>query len=313
MPLTPETAKLLQAAAEAGVQPYEKMSVADARAQMRRVALARGPGAEVERVEDRTVPGPGGELPVRTYYPDGEAPFPVIVYFHGSGFVVADLDTHDAICRELTNASGCATVSVDYRLAPEYPFPAAPDDAFAATTWVANNGASIDVDPARIIVAGDSAGGNLAAVVALMARDQGGPAIQGQILIYPVTDFNLDTESYRANAAGYGLGRETMRWFWGHYLASESDGADVYASPLRAPDLSGLPTTHVLTAEYDPLRDEGEAYAQRLRDAGVATTAIRYDGVIHGFAGMIGQVPEARQAIEGCGAAIRSILADAIE
>ena len=309
MPLTPEIEALLKAGAEAGIRPAEELSVADAREQIRAVCLSRDPGPKVDDVENRTIPGPSGEIPVRIYYPDGQAPFPVLVYFHGSGFVIADLDTHDNICRELTNLSGCAVVSVDYRLAPENPYPAAPEDAYAATQWVSENGNELNVDGTRLITVGDSAGGNLATVVALMALDRGGPNIIGQILIYPITDYNFDRPSYRENASGYGLGLATMHWYWGHYLTSESDGADIYVSPIRTPDLSGLPPAHVVTAEYDPLRDEGEAYAEALRAANVSTTSMRYDGVIHGFAGMLGQVPEAREAITGCAKAIKSMLA----
>ena len=259
-------------------------------------------------VEDRTIPGPDGDLPIRVYHPEGTPPFPGLVFFHGSGFVLANLDTHDAICRDLTNDSGCALVSIDYRLAPEHPYPAAPRDCFAATQWVARHGAEIGLDGARLAVGGDSAGGNLAAVVALMAREAGGPPLAAQLLIYPVTDYNFDTPSYEENAEGYGLGAATMRWFWGHYLRDEAQGAEPQASPLRAESLAGLPPAHVVTAEYDPLRDEGEAYAARLTAAGVPTTLTRYDGLIHGFFGQMNQVPLAREAIRSSGAALRDVL-----
>ncbi len=308
MPLTPETEAMLKEAAASGMRPYQDLSVEEARAQIRKVFAQRGPGEPVAHVENRTIPGPAGEIPVRVYRPDGSPPFPTLVYFHGSGFVIADLDTHDPICRSLTNSSGCALVSVDYRLAPEHPYPAAPEDCYAATQWVAEHGSEIGADGSRIAVGGDSAGGNLAAVVALMARERGGPPIEAQILIYPVTDHNFTTPSYRDNAEGYGLGAGTMRWFWGHYLANEADGAEPYASPLRASDLSGLPPAHVVTAEYDPLRDEGEAYAERLKQAGVRTTSVRYNGVVHGFFGAMNQIPDAREAIATTAAALQKAL-----
>ena len=308
MPLNPETAALLKAGADAGLRPYETLTVEEARAQIRRASAQRGPGKPVAYVEDRTIPGPETDLPIRVYHPAGSPPFPALVFFHGSGFVIADLDTHDAICRDLTNESGCALVSVDYRLAPEHPYPAAPQDAFAATRWVAQHGTEIGVDGSRLAVGGDSAGGNLATVVALMAREASGPALAGQILIYPVTNYSFDTPSYRENAEGYGLGAETMRWFWGHYLRDEAHGAEPYASPLRSENLAGLPPAHVVTAECDPLRDEGEAYAERLKDAGVPTTVRRYDGLIHGFFNHVHQVPAARVAVSSTSTALRTML-----
>ncbi|MFP8878133.1 MAG: alpha/beta hydrolase, partial [Myxococcota bacterium] len=223
----------------------------------------------VAAIDDRTIPGPDGEIPVRIYTPEGTGPFAVLVFFHGGGWVICGLDSHDGICRTLANKVGCVVVSVDYRLAPEHPFPAAPEDCFAATTWVAANAASIGADPDRIAIGGDSAGGNLAAAVALMAREHGGPALCHQMLVYPVTNHSFDTPSYTDNAEGYLLSRNAMRWFWGHYLSSDADGDNPLASVLRVEDLSGLPPAHVVTAEFDPLRDEGEAYASRLRDAGV--------------------------------------------
>lgn len=258
--------------------------------------MPRAAGQPVAKVEDRSVPGPAGEIPVRIYAPAAAGPLPLLVYFHGGGFVVCDLDSHDGLCRSLTHATGCITVSVDYRLAPEAKFPAAPEDCFAATRWVAEHARELGGDAARLAVAGDSAGGNLAAVVALMARERGGPALVHQLLIYPVTDHGFDTASYKANAEGYFLTRDMMRWFWGHYLAKPEDGSHPHASPLRAPDLSGLPPATVVTAEYDPLRDEGEAYARRLEKAGVPVELRRYPGMIHGFFGMADAIDRAREA-----------------
>jgi acetyl esterase len=243
----------------------------------------RPEGQPVAHVEDRKIPGPAGEIPVRIYNPEGPDPKPVLVWYHGGGWVIGDLEGADFGCRMMANAAGCVVVSIDYRLAPEHKFPAAADDCFAATKWVAENAASFGGDPARLAVGGDSAGGNLAAVVSQMAKAGGGPAISFQLLVYPVTDFGYHTQSYRDNAKGYLLTMESMEWFWNHYLNTTADGENPKASPLRAPDLSGLPRALVITAEFDPLRDEGEAYAGRLMEAGVPTSAVRFNGMIHGF------------------------------
>jgi acetyl esterase len=271
--------------------------------------LSPGDPEPVERVAERSVPGPGGAIRVRVYTPKGRGPHPVLVYFHGGGFVLCSLDTHDGTCRSLANASGALVVSVDYRLAPEHRFPAAPEDCYAATRWVAEHAAQIGGDPSRVAVAGDSAGGNLAAVVALMARDRGGPALRFQLLIYPVTDCDFGTASYRENAEGYFLTTGMMRWFWSQYLAEPAAGAEAYASPLRAGNLRGLPPALCITAQYDPLRDEGEAYARRLREAGVAAALSRYDGMFHGFFGMSAQLDAAKRAVAEAGDALRKALA----
>ena len=238
-------------------------------------------------VEDRVVAGPGGDLPVRIYMPNGASvggPDPGIVFFHGGGWVIMSIESHDRMARRLADDAGAVVVSVDYRLAPEHKFPAAADDCYAATQWVAANAASLGIDPARLAVAGDSAGGNLAAVVALMARDRSGPAIAFQLLVYPVTGTPWDgRRSYVDNGDGYVLTRLWMEWFTNHYARTDADRTDPYLAPLAAADLSGLPPAHVITAEFDPLRDEGEAYAARLTAAGVPTTSTRYAGQIHGF------------------------------
>ncbi|HIG00948.1 MAG TPA: alpha/beta hydrolase, partial [Myxococcales bacterium] len=222
------------------------------------------------------------------------------------GFVIGDLDTHDGTCRELAVGAECLVVSVDYRLAPEHPFPAAPEDCYAATAWLAEHCAELGGDPARLAVGGDSAGGNLAAAVALMARERGGPPLAHQLLIYPVTDYGFDTASYRENAEGYMLTRPLMEWFWNHYLADPAQGDNELASPLRAASLAQLPPATVITAEFDPLRDEGEAYAQRLSEAGVKTEMTRYDGVFHGFFGMGAAIDKAKQAVDEACTALRS-------
>jgi acetyl esterase len=269
------------------------------------------PGEAVARVEDRSLPGPAGPIPVRVYRPlgTGPEPLPGLVYFHGGGFVLCGLDSHDFACRGLANAAGCAVVSVDYRLAPEHPFPAAPEDCHAAARFVAENPSEFGVDPRRLAIGGDSAGGNLTAVVALMARDRGGPQLRFQLLIYPVTDCSFETRSYRENAEGFFLTRRQMRWFWEHYLADPAQAADPYASPLRAEKLEGLPPALVITAEYDPLRDEGEAYAARLREAGVPVAQSRYEGMIHGFFSMGNAVDRGRDAVAEAAAALRAALA----
>jgi acetyl esterase len=267
-----------------------------------------GPVEPVARVESRTLPGPAGEIPVRIYAPSEARRLPALVYFHGGGFVIGSLDTHDGTCRSLANAIGCTLVSVDYRLAPEHKFPAGPEDCYAATRWVVEKGAEIGVDGSRVAVGGDSAGGNLAAVVALMARDRRGPALRHQLLIYPVANHDFATASYEENKQGYLLSREMMRWFWNHYLVESQDGANPYASPLRAPSLAGLPPAHVITAEYDPLRDEGEALAARLQREGVPTTHVRYAGMIHGFFSMTAMLDVAKRAVAEAATAVRAKL-----
>ena len=261
------------------------------------ISMLAGVPEEVAKVEETLIPGPAGEIPVRIYTPEGQGPFPALVYYHGGGWVIGNLDVVDVPCRQLANRTGCIVISVDYRLAPEHPFPAPAEDAYAAVEWVAENGDSICVDSSRIAVAGDSAGGNLAAVVCLMAKDKEGPKISYQILFYPVTEHSYDTISYHENAEGYFLTKDSMVWFWNHYLQEES-GEHPYASPLRAKDVSGLPPALVVTAEYDPLRDEGEAYAKKLFDAGVGVTLKRYEGLIHGFVWMSGVLPQGLEAIE---------------
>jgi acetyl esterase len=269
----------------------------------------RPEGEEVGAVEDRLIPGPHGEIPVRVYTPlnAGSEALPGIVWFHGGGWVIGNLDSADFACRMVTNASGCKLISVDYRLAPENKFPVPVHDCVAATEWVASNASSIGVDGRQIAVGGDSAGGNLAAVVAQVANAGGKPAIGFQALVYPVTDYGVDTQSYRDNAEGYLLTRDSMEWFYGHYVNTPRDGEDPRCSPLRCADLSGLPPALVITAEYDPLRDEGEAYAKRLKEAGVQVTLKRYDGQIHGFFANPA-IDDGREAAAMVGNAVRDAL-----
>jgi acetyl esterase len=266
------------------------------------------PAEPVAAVQERRVPGPDGELAVRVYTPDSEGPHPGIVFFHGGGWVIGNLDTHDGTARKLANAAGCSVVSVDYRLAPESPFPAAAEDCYAATAWVAENRADLGVGPGPLAVAGDSAGGNLASVVALMARDRSGPELGFQLLLYPVIDCDFDRPSYRDNAEGYMLTRDVMQWFWDQYVPDPAERRNTYVNPLAAASLADLPPALVLTAEYDPLRDEGEAYAERLKSEGVDVTCTRYDGVIHGFFSFADFLDKGKAAVKQAGDAVRGAI-----
>jgi acetyl esterase len=252
---------------------------------------------EMAKVEDRKVTAhDGAEIPVRVYWPtDAPGPHPVVVFFHGGGWVIGSIESHDATVKSLAKASGMVFVSVDYRLAPEYKFPTPPEDCFAATKWVVDNAAELGVDASRLAVAGDSAGGNLAAAVALMARERGGPAIKFQLLIYPCTDFDVTRRSMVDNGDGYFLTSAAMEWFYGHYLDSDDDRSHHFAAPIRG-DLSALPPALVITAEYDPLRDEGNDYGHRLQRAGVPTTVTCYAGMIHGFFSMTSMLDKAKDA-----------------
>ncbi|HJQ82961.1 MAG TPA: alpha/beta hydrolase [Candidatus Binatia bacterium] len=309
MPLDPECQMLLDQM-QGTIRPFDEMSVEEARASIAALTGAFGEPEAVAEVENRTVPGPRGEIPVRVYTPEGKAPFPVLVYLHGGGWVIGSLDTHDGVCRTLANAARCVVVSVDYRLAPEHPQPASAEDSYAAVRWVAEHAASIGADPNRVAVGGDSAGGNLSAVVSQMARDRGGPRLVFQLLVYPVTDTPSPTyASYTENGEGYFLTTKTMHWFWNHYCGTSTSIDDPYLCPIRAKDLTGLPPALVVTAEYDPLRDEGEAYAAKLREAGVPTELKRYPGMIHGFFGMGALLGVARQATADAAAALRSAFA----
>jgi acetyl esterase len=262
----------------------------------------------VYRIEDRRISGPGGEIPVRIYTPAGEGPHPVLVYYHGGGFVAGSLDTHDSICRMLANDAAAIVVSVEYRLAPEHRFPSAVEDAYAALEWVAQAAGELHADPARIAVGGDSAGGNLSAVLTLLSRERGGPALVHQLLIYPAVSLDLRTlfPSMTDNAEGYLLTLDAIRWFYSQYLPDAEAAEHLYASPLREPDLTGLPPATVITAHYDPLRDEGEAYAKRLQEAGVAVTYKCYEGMIHQFFNLAYDLEEAREAVREAAEALKA-------
>lgn len=281
MPLDPEALASLEKQAAMGAPAQHEVSPEEARKMQQ--AQPRIAGPEVAAVSDHAAPGPHGEVPVRVYVPAASeaAPFPVCMWFHGGGWVVGSIETNDATCRAMANAAGAIFVSVDYRLAPEHKFPIPFDDCYAATEWAAANAAAFGGDPSRLAVAGASAGGNLAAAVALKARDENGPRLAHQSLIYPVVDNDFERPSYVENAEGYGLSYATMCYFWECYLSNEADASNPYVAPMAADDLSRLPSAFVLTCEYDPLRDEGEAYAERLREAGVPTKLSRYDGMIH--------------------------------
>jgi len=296
MPLAPAARTMIDQLEAGGGPALWEMSVDEARA-MSAVMSAMDDPPEVAAVEDRVIPGPAGDLPVRIYTPDAPAPRPVMAFFHGGGFVICSVETHDGLARRLANATGAVVVSVEYRLAPDARCPAAAEDCYAATQWAHDHAATLGADSGRLIVAGDSAGGNLAAVVTLMARERGAPPIAHQVLVYPVIDAACDAPSYTENAEGYFLSAAGMHWFWDQYLGLDGDGTHHHASPIRASDFSGLPPAVVITAEFDPLRDEGEAYAEALRAAGVPVTMQRYDGMIHGFVSMPMMFPEAGDAI----------------
>ena len=309
MPLDPQAKAVLDQFASMGGQQLHEMSVAQARELILGMVALAGEPESIARIENRTVPGPAGQIPVRIYTPVGTAPFPVLVYFHGGGWVIGNLDTHDGICRSLANRVGCLVVSVDYRLAPEHTFPAAPEDCYAATRWLAEHAGSLGGDKGRIAVGGDSAGGNLAAVVALMARDRGGPKLAFQLLVYPATDTDFETRSYRENSEGYFLTRADMVWFWNHYAPRDEDRRNPYAAPLRAASLRGLPPALVITAEFDPLCDDGNAYAARLREDGVPVRLSQQDGLIHGFFQMGAVIDRGRASVDEASRAVKDAFA----
>lgn len=298
----PQAQQLLDGKAASGAPPTWESTPEEVRAG---VALNReliGPGPQLASVRDIVIPGQAGGIPARVYSPAPDAPG-VVVYYHGGGWVIGSIDDWDASCRALAVASGCDLVSVDYRLAPEHVFPAAVDDAYDALVWVASSLA----DGRPVVVAGDSAGGNLAAVAALRARDSGGPALAMQLLVYPVTDHDLDRKSYHQyDGTEFILNRRDMAWFWDLYAPDPAARANPYASPLRATDLAGLPPAYVITAEHDPLRDEGFAYADRLRAARVPVEHRHYGSEIHAFFTFVNVLDDADKAVTEAGAAIRA-------
>jgi acetyl esterase len=302
MEMHPQAQALLAAMAEEGAPPLYELSVEEARGAPAAVAELIGAGPEIATVRDVSIPVSGGDISARVYEPVPESPA-TIVYYHGGGWVIGSIDDWDAACRTLAAESECRVVSVDYRLAPEHRFPTAADDAYDAFVWVATNlAAGTDV-----VLAGDSAGGNLATVTALRARDEGGPPIALQVLVYPVVDHDFTTPSYEQYAnAGLILNRAEMVWFWDHYLPDVAQRSHPYASPLHAENHAGLPPAYVLIAEHDPLRDEGLAYAAKLEAAGVPVTVKRYDDQIHAFFGLVNIMESANAAIADVAAWIRA-------
>jgi acetyl esterase len=283
MPVDPDIQKLLDMVNALPAVDFEHLPGEEAARKMRVPINVPAIPRRAAKVENRKLPGPGGDIPVRIYWPEGKGPFGVLVSFHGGGWVIGNLDSDEYKSHLLVNESGCAIVSVDYRLAPEHKFPAAAEDCYAVTRWVYDNARSLNVDPARLGVGGSSAGGNLSAVVPLMARDRGGPPLRFQLLTYPVCDDNFDTRTYLDNPTGKIISRAQMRWFWDMYAPAAADRANPYAAPMREKNLRGLPPALVITAEFDPLCSEGEAYAARLKEAGVETELKRYSGMVHGF------------------------------
>ena len=311
--LHPQARALLRLIDEKGLPPTHTLSPVEARYwyRERRAVLQPAP-PEVAATRELTTPGAGGDIPLRLYRPIGsqaQQQLPVLVYFHGGGWVIGDLDTHDTLCRELANGSGCAVVAVDYRMGPENRFPAAVDDCIAATRWVRDNAASLQLDPGRMAVGGDSAGGNLAAVVSIAAREAGDPPIRFQLLIYPGTDMRRTAPSHQVNGQGYLLTSETIGYFHDHYIDDPRHDLDWRASPLLHPDLSRLPPAFVLTAGFDPLRDEGMQYAQALSDAGTRSTLVCFERQIHGFITMGKVLEEANVAVSLCASQLRAALA----
>ena len=306
MPLDSESQAVLQVLADRGVPPLDSLPPERARAVFNETFRTPDEDREaVDRVEDRLIPTPDGDVPIRLYAPASQRPLPALLHYHGGGWVIGDLETHDGFCRSLSRATGCAVVAVAYHTAPEHPFPAAAEDCFAALCWVAANASDLGFDGDRLGVIGDSAGGNLAAAVSLMARDRGGPALTLQVLTYPAVDASMSAPSVKENAEGYFLTESAMRYFWGHYLGDSGDPQHPYASPLAAEDHTGLPSAFVLITQYDPLRDEGEAYAQKLEEAGNYVELHRFDGTFHGFLLMGKVISAAGQALAAQAAFIR--------
>ena len=308
MQLDNDAQSLLAQVAASGIPPYETLSAVAARGfyNAGRPFLAADP-QPVEEVREMSAPGPGGPIPLRYYRPASTAKrLPILLYLHGGGWVLGNLNSVDSVCRALANGSQHIIVSVDYRLAPEHPFPAGVDDAYAALNWVTAQAAALGGDPDRIAVGGDSAGGNFAAVLSLRAREERGPRIAYQLLLYPATDFQMKSASQRSFADGYLLTRANQQWFHRHYLGGFKELTDWRLSPAYAADLAGLPPAFVLTAEFDPLRDEGEDYALKLIRAGVPVSAWRVPGQIHGFITMGRVIPTAQIAIDALSRALKT-------
>lgn len=307
MSLDPQLAALMQQLQSQPLPPWSEITPEGLRAGYK--IAPSGHPEPVAEIREQVISSPGGDLPLRIYCPERVEALPVLVFFHGGGFVIGDLDSHDNMARAFCNALPAVVVAVDYRLAPEHRFPAAVEDAWTATCWVSENAEALGADVSRLIVGGDSAGGNLAAVVAQLARERHGPAIAHQMLLYPVCDTNLERDSYRRNGKGYFLETEMMRWLLRHYL-DDPQTRDTRVCPLHTPDLMRLPPATLMTAEYDPLREEGEEYAERLCQAGVPVHRHCYPGAIHGFMSFLGTVELADRAFAETVAAVRAALSD---
>ena len=306
--LSAESADLLERLHAMGMRPYEELGgVLRARSVVESGRWMQGDKAEVTSVRDLLADGGAGRVPVRVYHPSPGEVLPLVVYLHGGGWVAGSVAAADRPCRSLALAGHCAVASVEYRLAPESPFPDGLLDCRAALGWLADNAAEVGADPARIVLCGDSAGANLAAATAMIVRDRGGPRIVHQVLLYPALARTGDFPSRVEHAGAFPLTAGSMAWFWEHYLVAHADGDDPYASPLLAEHVRGLPPTTVVTAEFDPLRDEGEAYAARLRADGVSVELVRYDGVMHGFFWMAGELAAGRALIAHVGSVVRGL------
>jgi acetyl esterase len=310
MPLDPQAQALLNAMKDSGAQPFETMTPAEARIAVRAFKDLGGKSEDVASINHCFIPGPTADLPVWIYRPvgGGAGPLPGLLYFHGGGWVVATIEVCDSISRSLANRTGCVVVAVNYQKAPEHKFPVPLDDCYAATRWVFDNAFDLGVDTRRIGIIGDSAGGNLAAAVALRARDEKGPQLAYQVLVYPAVQYGWDTPSALTNAEGFFLERASLEYCWKHYVKSSLDGTNPYCSPLAAADHSGLPPALIVCAEFDPLCDDGRNYADKLKAAGVPVTFRLYDGMIHGFLSMAGVLDQSRALLEEIGREVRSAL-----
>jgi len=311
MPLDPQAQAFIEGVGAMGFPPFETLSVEEGRGYIAALGQFMVPVEEVASVIDGAIPGPEADIPIRVFTPEGEGPLPVLLYFHGGGFTTGSIDVVDPLCRALANRSGCVVIAVGYRLAPEHPYPAAVTDAYVATAWIAAHGAEFGVDGGRLVVAGDSAGANLATVACMVARDNlDDVEVALQVLIYPVTDLDhQETPSHKENGEGYLLTKGMIDWFKGHYLTGCEDRADEpYCSPIHMGDLGGLPPAIIVTAEYDPLRDEGEAYGARLEEAGIAVDVRRQEGMIHGFFWMGAAIDRGRELLDELGADLRKAL-----
>ena len=307
MPLDPQVATLLQQLALVGAPKLPTLSPSEARKQAELILPLAGDPIAVGSVRDISIPVDGAAIGARVYAPESEGPHPVVVFFHGGGWVICNLDTHDNIARSICRDADAVVVSVDYRMGPEHRFPTAVHDCFAATRWVAENASSLGADSSRLAVCGDSAGGNLSAVVSQIARDHGGPAISYAALIYPAVNMTTEGGSLDENATGYFLETDHMEWYMSHYL-TEAERSDVLASPLLNENLANLPPCFIATCEYDPLRDEGEAYADALRANGVHVASKRYDGLIHAAANLTGVLDGGRQLVADVSAHLHAAL-----